>query len=353
MYTMRVKPFLNLVGDRLHALPILVLYLTDGCNSKCVMCDIWRSPRRNMDMALVQSLVEAVPRLGIRWVVLSGGEAMQHPQWAQIGRMFKQAGAYVMLLTNGLLLQRDAALAAESVDEVIVSLDAGTPATYRAIRGVDAFALVLDGMRAVGRTGVPVVTRTTVQRLNFREVPAIIEQAGAAGASRVSFLPVDAHSPEAFGMRSIEDAVAANRMLLDAAEVEQLEALLHSLPIRFAEAFASGLLAESPRKLLGLVDYFRARLGQGALERPRCNAPHVSAVVEVDGRLRPCYFLPVWGKLDGRDLRNALNDDDALALRRAYRKGERSECEGCVCSLYKGPRALFQMYSAGTRDARA
>ena len=54
---MGAKRLLNLVSDRLHALPLVVLYLTDGCNSRCVTCDIWRNPRRNMKMEMVEEIV--------------------------------------------------------------------------------------------------------------------------------------------------------------------------------------------------------------------------------------------------------------------------------------------------------
>src|SRR5690606_19544897 len=99
---MRPKHLLNLVSDRLHTLPLVVLYLTDGCNSRCVTCDIWRNPRRNMKMELVDEIAGACAELGVRWVLLSGGEAMQHPHWPEIARRFRDQGIYTMLLTNGL-----------------------------------------------------------------------------------------------------------------------------------------------------------------------------------------------------------------------------------------------------------
>ena len=58
-------PLLNLVSDKLRALPLVVLYLTDGCNSRCVTCDIWKLPRRNMSMELVDQLA-AVARMQYR-----------------------------------------------------------------------------------------------------------------------------------------------------------------------------------------------------------------------------------------------------------------------------------------------
>ena len=89
---MNARHLLNLAGNRLHTLPLVVLYLTDGCNSRCVTCDIWRNPRRNMRMELVDKIFDAVQELQIRWVLLSGGEAMQHPQWPAIAGRFRAAG---------------------------------------------------------------------------------------------------------------------------------------------------------------------------------------------------------------------------------------------------------------------
>ena len=204
---MRAKRLLNLVGDRLATLPLVILYLTDGCNSRCVTCDIWRNPRRNMPRGLVEELAGAFQELGVRWVLLSGGEAMQHPDWPWIARRLRAEGTYVMLLTNGLLLRKQAAELKSSVDEVIVSLDGGTHETYRAIRGVDGFDLVLDGIRAARAAGVPVTTRTTIQRANYAEMGTLIDAAREAGANKISFLTVDVSSQEAFGPRFQADPV--------------------------------------------------------------------------------------------------------------------------------------------------
>jgi MoaA/NifB/PqqE/SkfB family radical SAM enzyme len=349
---MNIKPALNLVSDRLHALPLVVLYLTDGCNSRCVMCDIWRSPRRNMPLDMAERIADECADLGLRWLVLSGGEAMQHPHWPQIAAMFRQRGVHVMLLTNGLLLQKQAAEVIASVDEVIVSLDGGTAEVYHAIRGVDAFDLVLEGMQAVSKGGVPVSTRTTVQRANFRQLSQIVDAALAHGAARVSFLAVDVANPVAFGPRFVGDPSLAvtggsalpNPAALTAEDIAELSLILDDMTVRHAPHFAAGTIAESPAKLRRvLVDYFRAVAGLGPYPRPRCNAPHFSAVIEVDGTVRPCYFLPAVGRLNGASIRETINGDAAAALRQAYRAGQRSECERCVCPLYKGPRALMRM----------
>lgn len=344
---MKAKHLLNLVSDRLRTLPLMVLYLTDGCNSKCVTCDIWKNPRRNMDMALVEQLASASHDLQTRWVLLSGGEAMQHPQWGAIARRFRAAGLHTMLLTNGLLLKKQIEDVKNSVDEVIVSLDGGTAATYQAIRGVDAFDLVIEGIRAVRAAGIPVTTRTTVQRMNYRELPQIIEVAKAADVNTISFLTVDVSSEFAFGARFVPDPAlilnAPPSPALMAEDIPGLSEVLDQVEQTFAADFATGRIAESPAKLRKMVAYFQAVLGEIPFPAPRCNAPHISTIIEVDGTLRPCYFLPEWGQLGERPLAAALNDSAALQLRQAYRSGQRPECERCVCPLYKGARSLLTM----------
>jgi MoaA/NifB/PqqE/SkfB family radical SAM enzyme len=362
---MRPKHLLNLMSDRLHTLPLVVLYLTDGCNSRCVTCDIWRNPRRNMSMELVNQIAGECRELDMRWLLLSGGEAMQHPHWPEIARRFRDQGIYVMLLTNGLLLRKQAEAVIHSVDEVIVSLDGGTAQTYQAIRGVDAFDLILEGIRAVRAGGIPVATRTTIQRANYREMSQIIQVAKEAGVNRVSFLTVDVSNVYAFGPRFApetaslsvpltaiahlgmgappEHGPAATALTLD--DVREFQVVLDTIEHDHADDFASGLISESPKKLHRMATYFAALYGEAEFPRPRCNSPHISTVIETDGTLRPCYFLPSYGKLQVGEtlLHEAINAPAAQALRQAYRTGTRPECERCVCPLYKGPRALVRM----------
>ncbi len=343
---MQIKHLLNLVGHQLATLPLMVVYITDGCNSRCTMCDIWHNPRRNMSMDLVDELVQQAQKLQTRWVLLSGGEAMQHPAWHEIANRFRSAGIRTMLLTNGLLIKKQIDRFAGNVDDLIVSLDGGTAQTYETIRGVDAFELVLQGIKLAKSEGLAVTTRSTIQRQNFREMPDMIRMALSAGAESVSFLAIDVSNPFAFGERfdeaiSLTDTIQA----LTHDDVVELEQIIDRLEVDFADEFRRGQIVESPEKLRRiLVNYFRALLGEETFASPRCNAPHFSTVIEVDGTLRPCYFLPAYGQLKRDDsLSTVMNNDSALTLRAAYANGKRDECTHCVCPLYKGPRSLLGM----------
>jgi MoaA/NifB/PqqE/SkfB family radical SAM enzyme len=265
---------------------------------------------------------------------------MQHPQWSEIAQKFRAKGVYVMLLTNGIFLRKQAREVIASVDEVILSLDGGNAETYEAIRGVDAFDLILEGVAAIRGGEIPVTTRTTVQQANFKEMPQIIDVALAHDVNTISFLAVDVSNPFAFGDRDLVTPDGA----LSLAEIVELERIIEEIAVRYADV--AGRIAESPDKLRRiLTQYFRALIGEGDFPQPPCNAPHFSTVIEVDGRLRPCYFLPTYGQLqaDGERLPQAINWNAAQELRRAYRTGQRAECVRCVCPLYKGPRGLLRM----------
>jgi hypothetical protein len=113
----------------------------------------------------------------------------------------------------------------------------------------------------------------------------------------------------------------------------------------YSEDFRTGFIAESPRKLRRILQYFAAIQGQGVYPPVRCNAPEFSAVIGATGSVQPCFFISgppgarVFG--DGAEpdgaLAHALNGDDMVALRAAIRMGSRRECKTCVCSLWRDP----------------
>lgn len=302
-----------------------------------------------MDMNLVERLAASSEKLGTQMVLLSGGEALQHPEWPAIAQRFREAGSKIWMLTNGLLLRKQADAVIANIDSLTVSLDAATPELYEKIRGVDGLNLILEGIKIISAAGVPVSTRTTLMRANFRQMPQIIDTALGAGVQQVSFLAVDTVNPYAFGPRFEGEMIPLQTVApinefggLTAEDLPEFGAILDELENSHAAHFADGRIAESPAKLRRLYDYFAEPLGLGEFEGPRCNAPHISAVINWDGKVQPCYFLPAWGKVNGAELEDVLNEPAGLQLRADYREGQRQECARCVCPLYRGPRALMQ-----------
>jgi hypothetical protein len=135
----------------LRRLPLVTLYLTERCNSRCITCDYWRHGRTDLDLAAVAGLLPSLRRLGTETVVLSGGEPLLNRDWGAIAALLGDQGLDVWLLTSGLSLAKHARRAGALFRTVTVSLDGTDPATYAAIRGVDAFDVVCRGVRTSAR----------------------------------------------------------------------------------------------------------------------------------------------------------------------------------------------------------
>ena len=328
---------LNLVGDRIAALPLAILYVTDRCNSRCITCDYWQHGQTNLPVAQARRLAPELRALGTQVVLLSGGEPLVHPGWHEIAGVMREAGLRLWLLTAGLSLVRHIDRAAELCERLTISLDGATPETYRAIRGVDGFEAVCSGIRAAVERGVPVTLRCTVQRRNFTELPALVRLARSLGVQQVSFLAVDVSTHVAFARA--EDYERSMALRLE--DLPAFGKVLDAVEQEFAAELASGFIAEPPSKLRALQQYFAALAGQGGFPPVRCNAPRFSAVIGADGHLQPCYFIDGAARLDGQRLGEALNAPALVQLRRDIRAGRRTECARCVCSMYRSPRGLM------------
>lgn len=318
-----------------------ILYVTDRCNSRCVTCDYWRHGRETMTLESVARLLPSFERLETQTVLLSGGEPLLNPEWASIARLLRANGLKLWLLTSGLSLAKHASQAVQYFENITVSLDGTDSATYLAIRGVNAFDKVCEGIRKAADCGVAPGIRVTLQRGNFRQLPAFVDLAKTLGAGSVSFLAVDIANPHAFGRtESFQDDLA-----LRGDDLAVFDSLLTHLERDRPEDFRSGFIAESPQKLRRILQYFAAIQHQSAYPPVRCNAPEFSAVIGATGQVQPCFFisgppdarLPGAGSDSKYDFAGALNSDRMAALREDIRSGNRSECKTCVCSMWRDP----------------
>ncbi len=318
------------LAEPLTRLPLATLYLTERCNSRCVSCDYWRHGQRDIDLATVQRLLPGLGELGTQLVLVSGGEPLLHPQWAEIAALLRGSGLKLWLLTAGLALAKHATEVARLFDQVTVSLDGSTAASYAAIRGLDAFEAVCAGIRAAVREGLDVGLRVTVQRGNAGELGDLVRLAHKLGVASVSFLAADVGHAEAFGRHGEPvDGVA-----LGAADLPTLAQALDALEREHADDFASGFIAESPPKLRRIHAHYAALLGLAEPPPVRCNAPEHSAVIEADGGLRPCFFIAGNARLGEAGLADALNATAMRRLRADIHAGHRPECQRCVCAKW-------------------
>ena len=331
-----VAPLTIVTARPLQTLPLVTLYLTDRCNSRCITCDYWRHGRSNLTLESLTTLLPSFARLGTEIVLLSGGEPLLNPEGVEIAETLRARGLKLWLLTSGLSLAKHATKAAVLFDSITVSLDGTTPKTYAEIRGLDAFDNVCAGIQAATAAGVGVSLRVTVQRANYHELPRFVTLARELGARQISFLAVDVSNAHAFAR--VGDLSSGLALTPD--DLPLFRQILRVLARDHADDFSSRFIAEDPQKLERILQYFAALCGQVEFPGVKCNAPEFSAVVTADLRIQPCFFIPgPEPLLPTGDLYTMLNDSGMRALRTSIAAGERQECKRCVCSMWRSPDA--------------
>jgi Fe-coproporphyrin III synthase len=347
---MAADPLARILQQALERLPLVTLYLSERCNSRCITCDYWRHGVTDMSLESVRRLLPDLARLRTQVALISGGEPLLNPEWPQIAELLRRQGLKLWLLTSGLSLAKHAARASTLFEAITVSLDGTEPATYQAIRGLDAFDKVCEGVRAVAQTITPVSVRVTLQRANYRQLPQFVHLARGLGARHVSFLAVDVANPHAFAR---QDDFASD-LALQPQDLPVLERILDDMEREHAADFHSGLIADSPQKLRRIHQYFCAVCGKAPYPTVRCNVFEYSAVISATGRVSPCFFISGPPRVVWRDnFGEILNGEPMSTLRERIRTGARPECARCVCSLWRDPdhRGVADFLPRGPADA--
>jgi Fe-coproporphyrin III synthase len=321
---------------RLWRVPVIALMPHSRCNCRCIMCDIWKANRTGTSLSAntLARLSTDLRALEVQEILLSGGEALMHPNLWALCAIVKALPARITLLSTGLLLARHAEAVTQWCDEVIVSLD-GPPAVHNAIRGIaNAFDGLAKGVAALRKAqpGFAVSARCVLQKLNFRHLPQIIETAHALGLDRISFLNADTSSsafnrPGGWGQDHI-DAVCP-----DEPESAELCERIEEFIAGHGADFASRFIAETPDRLRRLGQYYCAVHGKCEFPEVRCRAPWVSTVIETDGTVRPCFFHDALGNIHENDLYAILNSEKAVAFRGALDVRSDPICKRCVCTF--------------------
>jgi Fe-coproporphyrin III synthase len=333
---------LTLSTHRIHTLPVVVLMPHSRCNCRCVMCDIWKANRNGQEItaAQLEPHIEDFRRFNVQQVVLSGGEALMHSNLWSLCRLLKPLGIKITLLSTGLLLARHADDVTRWCDEVIVSLD-GSREVHDEIRRISrAYDRLAEGVAALKAidSAFRVTARCVIQRMNYADLPHIIDAARELHLDQISFLGADV-STEAFNRPGGWDGERVTEVALSRAEVGEFRRVLEDVITRYAAEFETGFVVERPGKLRRLVRYYAALNGDDEFPLTVCNAPWVSAVVESDGAVRPCFFHRELGNIHQQPLEEILNSPDAIDFRRRLDVQADPICRKCVCTLYLGPRA--------------
>lgn len=322
-------------SGELASLPILALNVHSACNCRCVMCDIWKAnaEKRELTPDALFAHVDAIRRLHVQRVMLTGGEPLLNRNLWKLCEQLRACGIRITLVSTGLLIDNHADYIARHVDTVVVSLD-GPADIHDAIRRINGgFDRIARGVSSLRVFSSPprLIARSVVQRDNYAHLAETIAAARRMGFDEISFLAADLAST-AFNRPEPWDDARRAEVAVPAAGLEALAGAIARAHASEAAAFSAGFVVGGVESLRRIDRYYRAVAGRGEYPAVRCNAPWMSAVLEPEGALRPCFFHEPYPTREG-GLAAILNSREAIAFRRDLDVDRNAVCRRCVCSL--------------------
>jgi MoaA/NifB/PqqE/SkfB family radical SAM enzyme len=322
----------------------LYIESTSRCNETCDQCPrthLGREPDRDITLAEVRHIVEQLPV--IERVVLHGlGEPLMNAELPEIVAYLHERGAYTLFNSNALLLNeaRGRALIEAGLDELRISMDGATPATYARVRGVNQRALPhiirnLAAFEALKRELGAERPRTslwfTAMRENIEELPRLVEIAAQTGVPEVY---VQRFIYFGKGLAQADQALFHHARERERALIAEAEARCQALGIRFN---ATG--ATTPAVYLGRPGKRGEPHSDPARPWAGCQRPYTLAYITAHGSVYSCCFAPFhpgpWqerklGEAFTRSMAEIWNGERYAAFRAAFDSATPwSQCAGC------------------------
>lgn len=164
----------------LPSLRYLELQVTWRCNLSCAHCYLGRPRAVDLPLDQIRAALTEFDQMGGLRVLISGGEPLMHPRWAEVNQLLADTPQRRVLLSNGLRLD-ERTLAELAVDEVQISLD-GLKKGHEALRGPGSYDAALAAAQRVRRAGLDLSVATMAHGANLDELEGLARVVQGLGA---------------------------------------------------------------------------------------------------------------------------------------------------------------------------
>ena len=161
-------------------------HITERCNRRCRHCYQNGRPIDDLPLAALRSILGRMEEALTKWdrkgsLSFTGGEPFvrKGELFALMEQVDKTPSfAFYDILTNGSLISDDVAAALNNQSKlrrVQVSLEGSKPEINDTIRGNGSYEETLSAIRTMKKHGLTVSVMTTVSRVNYRNIPHLVE----------------------------------------------------------------------------------------------------------------------------------------------------------------------------------
>jgi radical SAM protein with 4Fe4S-binding SPASM domain len=270
------------------------------------------------------AVIDELARRKILYLSISGGEPLTHPDFFEIVDAIVQRPLHWQLDTNATLVTREIAARLKRLPRrpfISVSLDGMTPETYERIRGPGSFMKTITGIAMLKAAGLRVRPFTVLSRLNYRELPEIVEFVQSLGIKSLNVTP-----PSSCGraQQHVQEMTLRATELREALEttlrIEENNPRFFTGPWAHMLRFYRRLKAGSPMIPKGADGTFR-----------NCGAGWSSLTISCDGAVVPCDMSHTYraGNIRDQPLTEIWRDSAVFNAIRQCRGMPLSQVHGC------------------------
>lgn len=265
---------------------VVIWDITSKCNLKCSHCynaEKYDETTYNLTFEQALNTVDQITEEGFEQIQFVGGEPLMFEKFVKLAEYILSKGVRVSLTTNGWFLdQYGTDLVDLGVSSIFVSLDGTTEEVNDAVRGKGVFERVTRNAQQLAQyikeseKDTVLGISYTVTRMNFDDLPHVIEFAAGLGAGGlfISFLSHEGRARDSWSEVS--------------APVDETLNMLESLMKTYQEFPPMRILIES-RPLL--VEYFKKKFGmpvETSVPYLRCTGGSRNICILADGTVLPC-----------------------------------------------------------------
>lgn len=170
----------------------LIFKLNNRCNANCIFCTMTLAERGVKEPELDEVLCKLSENKGkYDQLIITGGEPTIYKDLFKVIKYAKEVCNYrTMLVTNGFMIAYDRfadKLAESKIDVVQVSYYAADDKAFHALsRVVNAKGLVDKAIENMTRRGIPFKTNGAITRLNYKDLPLMVEELSKTKAITIS-----------------------------------------------------------------------------------------------------------------------------------------------------------------------
>ncbi len=301
-------------------------HLTSKCNLSCQHCLFESSPDTDLSITpeLLQKGIREARDLGCNLFYFTGGEPFVYPDFTRIiGDLLKDPEVHVVILTNGLLIDKHLDAIKKMPPERLhlqISLD-GLEEHHDLLRGAGTFPRLMSVLDTLANLGLATTLSVAVNKVNLSDLAEITRLAAKKNITNLHFLwhfirgkgtAKQFVTPAEIFPRLLEAQKVAEQHQITIDNIETLRSQIFSSPgTRFDlsnTAWESltigpdGKIYPSPA-LVGIVELAAGELSDG-LEKVWRQSPvlekirSASLIDSPEIRKRPLHFLTGGGDID-------------------------------------------------------